>query len=90
MWGNAFRRAFKKSVQQRSNLSLKIENVLHLLEQDPFNPALQSHKLKGKLGNLWACKVDYDCRILFMFLPNSQTGQEDILLVSIGTHQEVY
>ena len=90
IWAKAFRRAFKRSIQERPNLLPKTEKVLRLLAEDPFNPALHSHKLKGKLERLWACKVDYDSRILFMFLPNPETGQEDILLVSMGTHQEVY
>jgi len=34
--------------------------------------------------------VDYDSRILFMFLPDPETGEEAVLLVSMGTHKEVY
>jgi len=90
VWAKAFRRAFKKAVQQKPEQQAKIEKALRLLAEDPFDPALQSHKLKGKLQGLWACKVDFDSRILFLLLPNPETGQEDILLVSIGTHQEVY
>jgi addiction module RelE/StbE family toxin len=90
IWAKAFRKAFKRAVQKRPELLPKVERSLRLLEDDPFDPELHSHKLKGKLEGLWACKVDYDSRILFMFLDNPATGKEDILLVSMGTHQEVY
>ncbi len=41
-------------------LQLRVEKALRLLEEDPFDPTLHSHKLKGKLAQLWACTVDYD------------------------------
>ena len=39
---------------------------------------------------MWACTVDYDNRILFEFAQNAATGEEEILLVTLGTHDEVY
>ena len=90
IYAKAFRRAFKKHVRQRPELLPLAEDVLRRLSEDPFDPALHSHKLKGKLARLWACTVDYDSRILFMFLADPKTGDEAILLVSMGTHKEVY
>ena len=90
IYANAFRRSLKKNILQEPDLRSRIENALRLLSENPFNPSLHSHKLKGKLEPLWACTVDYDFRILFMFMPNPDTGEEAILLVSIGTHKEVY
>jgi len=51
---------------------------------------LHSHKLKGELAGAWACTVDYDNRILFEFVENPQPGDEEILLLTMGTHDEVY
>jgi mRNA-degrading endonuclease YafQ of YafQ-DinJ toxin-antitoxin module len=34
--------------------------------------------------------VDYDCRIVFNFVQNIESGEEEILLIDIGTHDEVY
>lgn len=90
IYAKAFRRALKRHIQQRPALRQRIEDVLRLLSENPFYPSLHSHKLKGKLTPLWACTVDYDSRILFMFLPDPETGEEAILLVSMGTHKEVY
>ena len=90
IYAKAFRRALKRHIQQRPDLRERIENALRLLSENPFNPSLHSNKLKGKLAPLWACTVDYDSRILFMFLPDPEKGEEAILLVSMGSHKEVY
>ena len=58
------------------------------LEQDCFQPPLNTHKLKGELDDLWACSVTHDLRILFEFV--SHNGHEAILLQTLGTHDEVY
>ncbi|MHC5600092.1 MAG: type II toxin-antitoxin system RelE/ParE family toxin [Nostoc sp.] len=51
---------------------------------------MQTHKLKGKLSGAWACSVDHDCRIVFNFVQNIESGEEELLLIDIGTHDEVY
>ncbi|EHJ14273.1 hypothetical protein CWATWH0003_1047 [Crocosphaera watsonii WH 0003] len=51
---------------------------------------MRTHKLKGKLSGAWACTVEYDCRIVFCFEQNQETLEEEINLIDIGTHDEVY
>ncbi len=46
--------------------------------------------LKGKLSGRWACTVEFDMRIVFRFTPSESDGEDDILLLGIGTHDEVY
>ena len=58
--------------------------------EDPFHPTLHTHKLKGELAGAWACTVEYDNRIIFELVSNPQTGEEEILLTTMGTHDEVY
>jgi mRNA-degrading endonuclease YafQ of YafQ-DinJ toxin-antitoxin module len=67
-----------------------VEKALQLLTEDPFNPNLHTHKLKGELDGVWSCSIDYDNRILFEFVTNSDSGEEDILLLTLGSHDEVY
>ena len=64
--------------------------VLSLLESDPFTPSLKTHKLQGELKGLWACSVEYDCRIVFRFEALEGESEEAIVLIDIGTHDEVY
>jgi mRNA-degrading endonuclease YafQ of YafQ-DinJ toxin-antitoxin module len=69
---------------------MRVERTLKQLAEDPFHPTLHSHKLKGELAGAWACTVDYDNRVLFEFVRNPESGEEEILLLTMGTHDEVY
>jgi mRNA-degrading endonuclease YafQ of YafQ-DinJ toxin-antitoxin module len=60
------------------------------LAEDPFIPSLRSHKLGGDLAGLWSCSVAYDCRIVFNFSEDEQLPEIFILLIDIGSHDEVY
>jgi len=46
--------------------------------------------LSGQLAGLHACSVAYDCRIVFAKQKHPKTGAEVLLLVNLGTHDEVY
>jgi addiction module RelE/StbE family toxin len=89
-WSSKSQRAFKRVVRRNPQLRSRIEEVLNLLVEDPFNPSLDTHKLKGDLANVWACSVESDFRILFEFLKDPEGGEDVILLFNIGTHDEVY
>ena len=71
-------------------MEAKILAVLELLSDDPFTTSLKSHKLTGQLDGLWSCSVAYDCRIIFAFRKDPITGDDLIVLVDIGSHDEVY
>lgn len=88
VYDESFRRAVKKRTKNRPELREKVSEVLSMLEIDPFTPALKTHKLQGELKGLWACWVEYDCRIVFRF--EALEGEEAIVLIDVGTHDEVY
>lgn len=90
VWDKSFKRAFKRAVKKQPQLRDKIFAVLELLLEDPFIPSLRSHKLKGQLDGLWACWVEYDCRLIFTFKREQETNKELIVLIDIGNHEEVY
>ncbi len=90
VFSSSFKRAFKTSIKRRPDLKPKIEAKLRLLANDPYDPILRTHKLKGKLSRAWACSVEYDCRIVFSFKKNQETNVEEIILIDIGSHDEVY
>lgn len=85
-----FERAYRKFVRRNSALQKKIDEALKQMRLNVFAPTLQTHKLSGKLLGLFACSCGYNCRIVFSLEKSLQTGQEIILLVDIGTHDEVY
>jgi addiction module RelE/StbE family toxin len=90
VWASTFVRAFKRIVKKHPTLQQDIEETLQLLQQNPFAPQLATHKLKGKLAGSWACTVSYDLRIVFDFVKSESQQEDDILLLEIGTHDEVY
>ena len=63
--------------------------ILQLMKEDVFATQLSTHSLQGKLSGLKACTCGYDCRILFT-IEISQEQTEVIVLLDIGTHNEVY
>jgi addiction module RelE/StbE family toxin len=90
VWSAAFVRALKRAVQRRPELRKAVERTIEQLAQDPYHPTLHTHKLKGKLEGVLACTVDYDNRVLFQLVDNPTSGEKEVLLVTIGTHEEVY
>jgi mRNA interferase YafQ len=85
-----FEKSFLKFVRRNRSLQQKIENSLTQLADDAFAANLGTHKLTGKLAGTLACSCGYDCRILFKFDLDDETQEEVILLLDVGTHDEVY
>lgn len=90
IWGKAFARALKRTIERQPALRNEFDQTLKLLQVDVFAPSLKTHKLKGNLAGLWACSVGYDLRIVFDFVKNEDQPEDDIRLLEIGTHDEVY
>ena len=90
VWGKTFLRAFRRILKKHPELRNDFEKTLRLLGENPFADRLATHKLKGKLSGSWACSVGYDLRIVFDFVKSTSRQEDDILLMDIGTHDEVY
>lgn len=59
-----------------------------LMSENIFAARLGTHKLSGKLQGAYACSCGYDCRIVFYL--DTFENAEVIVLVDIGSHDEVY
>jgi mRNA-degrading endonuclease YafQ of YafQ-DinJ toxin-antitoxin module len=81
----SFRRAFKKRIKGNVDLEARFWQKLELFTTDPFDQSLKTHKLSGKLNELWSFSVGYDERVLFYF-----TEDGNAVFVDIGSHDEVY
>ncbi len=84
----AFLRAAKKYLKRSPQSAAALEATLKVLAENAFDARLQSHKLKGNLSGTWACSAGYNLRILFEFVRHE--NKEAILLLTVGTHDEVY
>jgi len=85
---SAFLRRAKGILRKRPQAAQDLQSALELLATDCFHPRLKTHKLKGELGGSWACSAGCDTRIVFNFVEHE--GSEAILLLSLGTREEVY
>lgn len=85
-----FKRAYRKFVARDAKLQKRIETTLRQMEADISASKLASHSLKGGLLGLKACSCGYDCRIVFLIKTDPITQNEVIVLLDIGTHDEVY
>jgi len=85
---SAFIRAAKRILKKRPEIAEDLRAALELLSEDALHPRLKTHKLKGDLQGSWAASVGYDLRIVFEVVDYEDT--EAILLLTVGTHDEVY
>jgi mRNA interferase YafQ len=90
IWGKSFFRGYKRTVRKHPEVTADIEKALRILEANPFALQLETHKLKGILAGSWACSVGYDLRIVFDFVEEKGRKEDAILLIDIGSHDEVY
>jgi len=90
VWSPKFVRKFKRIAKKNAQLRIQIEKILELLMEDPFDSSLRTHKLKGDLDGIWSCSIDYDNRILFEFIIDTVSGEEEIFLLTLGSHDDVY
>ncbi|MEL7349830.1 MAG: type II toxin-antitoxin system YafQ family toxin [Cyanobacteria bacterium P01_A01_bin.116] len=85
-----FKRALRKFVKRNPDLKNRVESTLQQMEIDIFAQSLKTHKLSGNLADGNACSCGYDCRIIFTIEKDAETGVESIILINVGTHDDVY
>ncbi len=84
-FSSTFKRAFKRRIKGNTEIETRFWQKLEQFTLDPFDPRLKTHKLSGKLKELWSFSVDYDERVLFYFIDDQKA-----VFVDIGSHDEVY
>jgi len=85
VWDDGFKRRYKKRVKRSGELQRQFWKRMEVFLTDPFSSQLRTHKLSGKLQGLWAFSIDDDHRVVFEFI-----DQQRVLLIDIGSHDEVY
>lgn len=85
VWDEPFLRILKKWKKKHPDLMAKFEDKLALFCSEPFHPSLKTHGLSGNLKGYFAFSITYEYRLVFKFIV-----EDKVLLVDIGTHDEVY
>lgn len=83
---DAFLRHARKFFQKHPDLKPKFELLLEKLQADPFQPGLKLHALTGTLEGLHAASLTYGFRITLTL----RVTEQEIILLDIGSHDEVY
>ena len=83
---DTFEKTSLKFFKKHRDLVPKFQKVIEKLTSDPFDNSLKTHKLKGNLSEFHACSLTYQYRIILTI----EIKDEEIILVNIGTHDEVY
>ncbi len=70
-------------------MSPKLQNQfderLQLFVEDPTNPMLRTHPLKGTYSGYWSINISGDLRAIYL-----KRGEELIIFALIGTHSQLY
>jgi proteic killer suppression protein len=75
-----------KFAKRHPDLLAQYEKALKLLELNPFHPSLRLHRLSGSLSDLHSISINISYRITLEFL--IEDGK--IILVNVGSHDEIY
>lgn len=86
IYTQSYNRRAAKFLNKHPELTGQYEKTLKLLEFDPFHPSLRLHPLKGKLKDLSSVSINISYRITLEFYMDEQ----EIILVNVGHHDEVY
>lgn len=84
-WDAPFTRILKKWKKRHPDLIVNFQSRLKLFTENPYDPSLKTHSLSGKLEGYWAFSITYGYRLVFKFISKNK-----VLLIDIGTHDEVY
>ena len=86
IYPESYIRRARKFLARHPDLARQYQNTLELLEINPFHPSLRLHPLKGKLTGLHAVSINISYRITLELI----IREKEIILVNVGTHEEVY
>jgi addiction module RelE/StbE family toxin len=82
-----FKKSFAKSYQKLSSQEqLKVDQALVGFQEDPHQPHLRNHALKGTMKGQRAISAGFDLRIIYR-----EEGEHAVVhLIKTGTHNQVY
>lgn len=80
-----FKKSYKKRIANNPQLVKKTEDRIKLFQKDQTSPILQDHNLTGARREFRAFSITGDIRIVYF-----QVYRDHIILLDIGTHNQVY
>lgn len=81
----SFKKAYKKRVANNPKLVSRVEERLKLFRNNPGNPILEDHKLKGDKRRFRSFSITGNVRIVYF-----PASADRVILLDIGSHNQVY
>ena len=79
-------RRARKFLRKHPEIHGQYRKCLELLELDPYHPSLRLHSLRGNLDGLSSVSINISYRIVLELIIEGN----EILLINIGKHEQVY
>ncbi len=86
VYPESYIRRATKFLEKHPEIHGQYKKTLQLLELNPYHPSLRLHRLKGRLEGLSSVSINISYRIVIQFLIQG----DEILLVNVGKHEQVY
>jgi addiction module RelE/StbE family toxin len=75
-----------KFFKKHKDIYPQYKKTIELLQNNPYHPSLRIHKLQGKMNKFSSVSINMKYRIILDFI----IINDIIILIDIGTHDEVY
>jgi addiction module RelE/StbE family toxin len=82
-YDSIFKRNYRSSIKNNI-LKEEIKHSINLFLQNPYDPLLNNHEIRGKLKGRRSFSVLPDLRIIYI------EKEDCYIFLDIGTHREVY
>lgn len=79
-----FERRLTAFLKSHPDLRERTQTLIDRIAANPFDPRNKTHKLSGKLKEFWGADITWSYRVVFLL------NDECIMLVNVGSHDEVY
>jgi len=75
-----------KFAKKHPEIIKQYKKTLQLLKINPMHPSLRLHKLEGRLSQYYSISINMSYRITIDFI----IKENEIILLNVGKHDEVY
>ena len=86
IYPDSYNKRAKKFLNKHPEIIKQYKKTLELLELNPHHPSLRLHSLSGRLEGLSSVSINISYRIAVDLMIKNK----EIILVNIGTHDQLY
>ena len=86
IYPESYNKRARKFLRKHPEIHGQYRKTLELLELNPRHPSLRLHDLEGRLKGLSSVSINMSYRIVLEF----EIKGKEIILINVGTHDQVY